>query len=282
MLDSRWLSRLLLGAVLMAAALAAAGASTGAIRSDPGQKVEVNGHQLVLRCTGSGSPTIVIEPGLTDAVSAWLQTLGRLAAARARRCTYDRYGQGGSDVPAGTVTRTIEEVAAEKHDLLAAAGVTGPFILVSGSIGGLIDRYYMKAYPNEIAGAVMVDTAPDDWNLYIHHNTFQEANVVFEVATASESLRTSDWIGNKPVAVIESDFTGPLANKKYWHKRQQALAKISSNSIFFVATSTDHFIELENPALVAKTIKLVVASARTHKRLPSCRAANLKRLGARC
>jgi len=35
----------------------------------PGQLVDVGGHRLHLHCTGTGSPTVVLEPGLGAASS---------------------------------------------------------------------------------------------------------------------------------------------------------------------------------------------------------------------
>ncbi len=278
MTAKRWRGRLLFIAVLALSTVAAEGTVASAVTPGIDGPVRVNGHNLKLFCRGAGSPTIVFEPGLGGGASEWKPILTRLASTHTRRCVYDRYGIGESDVPDTPVTRTIEEVATEKHDLLAAAGVKSPYILVSHSIGGLIDRYYAKAYKSEVAGVVLVDTAPDDWNRYTHHDTFNEnSKVVLAIATASKSLRASDRLGKKPVAVVESEWTGPLASKKYWHKRQTALAKISRNSIFFVAKGTDHNVQLSGSALMIKTIKLVVSSVRTHKRLPSCKAAKLAR-----
>ncbi|MGA9762480.1 MAG: alpha/beta hydrolase [Gaiellaceae bacterium] len=279
--DSRLRTRLLTAATpfFIGVSLLIGGAAASATPG-PG-RVEVNGHMLNLVCTGSGSPTIVFESGLGDSGDVWTMTIGRLGSVHARKCRYDRYGLGLSDVPTSTITRTVEQVAAEKHDLLAAAGINGPYILVSHSIAGLIDRYFAKVYPSQVAGAVMVDTAPDDWNVFTHTDLFSEtAAAKLAVAPASQALRASDRLGKSPLVVIESEYTQVVSSKSYWHKRQRALAKISSNSIFLVAKGSDHNVPYAAPKLIAKTIGLVVSSARKHKHLPKCKAAKLA--GARC
>ena len=52
----------------------------------PGQLIDVGGHRLHLNCTGSGSPTVVLEPGLGEASSAMsLDRAGRGARHQSLR-----------------------------------------------------------------------------------------------------------------------------------------------------------------------------------------------------
>jgi len=60
----------------------------------PGRLVDVGGHRMHLHCTGTGSPTVVLEPGQGGASS----DSGWVASAVARDstvCVYDRAGRGG-------------------------------------------------------------------------------------------------------------------------------------------------------------------------------------------
>jgi hypothetical protein len=66
----------------------------------PGRLIDVGGHRLHLSCTGSGTPTVVLEPGAGEMSS----NLGWIAPAVARAtgvCVYDRAGRGWSE-PADT------------------------------------------------------------------------------------------------------------------------------------------------------------------------------------
>ena len=46
----------------------------------------------------------------------------------------------------------------ELHDVLAAADVPGPYVLVGHSFGGVFDVLYARTYPDEVAGLVIVDS----------------------------------------------------------------------------------------------------------------------------
>ena len=69
----------------------------------PGQLVDVGGHRLHMYCTGSGSPTVVLEPGLGGASS----DLGWVALAVARDSTtyMTAPAEGGATPP--TARRTL-------------------------------------------------------------------------------------------------------------------------------------------------------------------------------
>ena len=63
----------------------------------PGQMVDVGGYRLHLNCTGSGSPTVVIDTGWGDASAGWGWVQPEVAKTT-RICTYDRAGMGWSEV----------------------------------------------------------------------------------------------------------------------------------------------------------------------------------------
>jgi len=53
-------------------------------------------------------------------------------------------------------------MSAELHQLLHRAGVPPPYVLVGHSLGGLNARVYNGMYPDDVAGAVLVDAAHED------------------------------------------------------------------------------------------------------------------------
>ena len=59
----------------------------------PGDLVDIGGIRLHLHCIGSGSPTVVIEPGANDFSVGWTDIQSALSR-RTRVCTYDRAGAG--------------------------------------------------------------------------------------------------------------------------------------------------------------------------------------------
>lgn len=122
------------------------------------------GVSLNLNCTGSGSPTVILDAGLGVPAAGW-DLVQPGVAKFTRVCSYDRAGYGWST--SGTMPRTSEQIVKELHALLAAAGEKPPYILVAHSFGGFNVRLYTAQYPNEVAGLVFVDTSHEDQNNYL-------------------------------------------------------------------------------------------------------------------
>jgi len=123
----------------------------------PGQLVDVGGHRLHLHCTGSGTPTVVLESGLgeTEAYWGWISPD---VARDTRVCAYDRAGRGWSDpVPA---PQDGIAVATDLHMLLDRAHVPGPLVLVGHSSGAHYVRIFAGRYPGQVAGMVLLDGQP--------------------------------------------------------------------------------------------------------------------------
>jgi pimeloyl-ACP methyl ester carboxylesterase len=124
----------------------------------PGQLIDVGGHRLHLNCTGSGSPTVVLEPGLgeTSAVMGWIAPT---VAADSRVCVYDRAGRGWSESADGP--QDGAQTAADLQTLLERAHIPGPYVLAGHSFGGLYILTFAAHYPDQVAGMVLLDsTAP--------------------------------------------------------------------------------------------------------------------------
>ena len=125
----------------------------------PGQLVDVGGHRLHLNCTGSGTPTVILESGLGETAAYW----GWIAPAVAhdtRVCVYDRAGRGWSD--AASVAQDGVAVAAGLRTLLDRARIPGPFVLVGHSSGAGYVRIFAGRYPHEVAGMVLLDGQPPE------------------------------------------------------------------------------------------------------------------------
>jgi pimeloyl-ACP methyl ester carboxylesterase len=163
----RWLRNIAFLVLGLVALLAAAGATFQFIANradarrfpEPGRMVDLRGFRLKLNCTGTGSPTVVLESGFGDVLPEWQSTQQGIANF-ARVCSYDRAGYGGSD--AGTMPRTSTQIAEELHSLLHNAGENPPFVLVGHSFGGYNVRVFHGQFPNEVVGLVLVDSVQED------------------------------------------------------------------------------------------------------------------------
>ena len=120
-----------------------------------GRLIDVGGHKLHIDCSGTGCPTVVLEPGLGEpsAAMAWIAPA---VAATTRVCVYDRAGRGWSE-SAGYLQNGID-VATDLHTLLQRAGERGPFVLAGHSAGGIYVMNFAHLYPEQVAGVVLLDS----------------------------------------------------------------------------------------------------------------------------
>lgn len=121
----------------------------------PGRAYTVDDRQLHLDCTGTGSPTVVLENGLGLSAPAWARITAAVGATT-RVCAHDRVGQGWSEAPERP--QDARDAATDLHALLEAAGEQGPFILAGHSAGGAYAMTYAAAYPDDVAGLVLLDS----------------------------------------------------------------------------------------------------------------------------
>jgi pimeloyl-ACP methyl ester carboxylesterase len=128
----------------------------------PGQLYDIGEYRLHLYCTGpqgTGNPTVILEAmsGGLSAEWGWIQPE---VAKETRVCSYDRAGRGWSNPNPHPIT--LEYTVSDLHRLLQKAAVSGPYILVGHSIGGIYVRQYAADYPNEVVGMVLVDSSHPD------------------------------------------------------------------------------------------------------------------------
>ena len=155
---SRWLLYPVVGVLAM---LAVGGAietvieaTDGGRSADRGELVDVGGYKLFISCSGTGSPTVVLEGGAGQG-SAYFARIAPEVASTTRVCTYDRAGRGQSEPATGSQDGAA--IARDLHALLAASGNQGPYILAGHSSGGVYVRFFAAAYANEVAGVVLLD-----------------------------------------------------------------------------------------------------------------------------
>jgi pimeloyl-ACP methyl ester carboxylesterase len=120
-----------------------------------GQLIDVGGHRLHLNCTGTGSPTVILQPGGGDfsSVMAWIAPA---VAADTRVCVYDRAGRGWSE--SADSPQDATQIATDLHTLLQRGNVPGPYVLAGHSFGGLYILTYAERYPGDVAGMVPIDS----------------------------------------------------------------------------------------------------------------------------
>jgi pimeloyl-ACP methyl ester carboxylesterase len=230
--------------------------------------IDVGGHRLNIRCTGSGSPTVVLEPGLGESASTMARWIAPNVARTTTVCAYDQAGHGRSDAaPAGGV-----DAARDLHLLLQRAHVPGPYVLAGHSLGGMFVLSYAHRYPAQVAGVALLDSMhPHQHNSFAGTDrllavvptlarmglarpfsdpkdgkpTTQAAQFVRDVnAMPAELDRAAKLrsLADRPLVVLSAG-TGSAAG---WAAEQNDLAKLSSTSVHRTVARATHASLIEN------------------------------------
>jgi pimeloyl-ACP methyl ester carboxylesterase len=261
--------------------------------------IDVGGHRLYLNCTGSGSPTVVLEPG-AGLMSSDLGWIAPAVARETRVCVYDRAGRGWSD-PANA-PQDGAQIATDLHALLERGNVPGPYVLAGHSFGGLYALTFAARYPEDVAGLVLVDsTAPasdpepepepasaqptradsDDTMSRVSALVAGAARLglgrllgvtpshlrstIEEYIQTGSSVQQAAALRNftdKPLAVL----TAGTGSAPGWAASQEALAALSTNSLHRVIDGAAHaslITDQEDAAATARGILDVVSTVRT-------------------
>jgi pimeloyl-ACP methyl ester carboxylesterase len=147
----------------------------------PQRLVDIGSRRLNVYCTGSGSPTVVLDAGWGDTSEIWYKVQGPIAE-RTRVCSYDRAGMGFSD--GATSKRDAWSVVSDLHALLHGAGIEPPYVLVAHSIAGLYAPLFADRYPSEVAGMVLVDPTPP----YVDQREASVAPAVSKLVSGQEAF----------------------------------------------------------------------------------------------
>lgn len=186
--------------------------------------VDIGGRSIYLTCTGSGSPTVVLVTGYRDTSDIWSidqhnptapRTMVMPAVAEFTRvCAYDRPGTatslGDEDLigrsDAVPQPRTASDAMDELHALVHAAGIETPVVLAAHSLGGAIGRLYTSAYPEDVAGLVLIDAynefiealmTPEQWQSLVAFNVGLGTDTVIPIPGYGD-LETIPYGGMNP------------------------------------------------------------------------------------
>jgi pimeloyl-ACP methyl ester carboxylesterase len=270
-----------LAVLIAAAALCCAPAPTAA-RGNPrrgnfsGQINIGGGRKLYLRCSGHGSPTVVMDSGIHDSSDPWTLTQTTFpvpsspsvfqgVARFTHVCIYDRPGTIRYTQPPALTTRStpvpmprrLPNIAADLHRLLMRAGLRAPIVLVAHSMAGLIDRYFAQTYRREVLGMVLVDAFNTDikplfgalWPRYDHLLNFpgtplehQPGWETIDVDGAIRDVARAEPLPRMPLAVISKtkQFSLPAGFPKEVAKRLLRVWPITQNRLVSLEPQTPH------------------------------------------
>src|SRR6266511_5212420 len=253
-------------------------------------RFDIGGRKLFLHCTGSGTPTVVFQGGLS---TDWVKVQARVAKST-RACSYDpANGLWGRSDPAPT-PRTAEDVVADLHVLLAAAKVPGPYVLVCHSDGGLFVQLYASKHSDEVEGLVLIDAVdmdyyarriallktllpPAGWQAAVRGLHARSPAILdpeqIDLETSLAQTRAALSVAplqSMPLFVLthgQPDASGSdprlaAADERRWRKRQNEIAAPVPTSKHVIAKRSGHDIHHEQPELLVSAIREVVEGVR--------------------
>jgi len=269
-----------------------------------------SGRSLYVECAGTGSPTVLLVSGYRSRADVWTDNLFGLdssqemvfpaIAGTTRVCTYDRPGTmsvlDGEQFPsrsdAMSMPRTAEDAVAELHELRLLIANDEPVVLVAHSLGGLLARLYTAAYPEDVAGLVLVDAFSEFVEANMPAEAFAAyadyASVIPEILANYTDYETIDFAQASSAMRIAAEAT-PLQNIPFvvlskglpfglegelpgftieelesaWVAAQDQLAMLLPNTPHETVTDASHYVQLQRPDVVIAAIKSVIEAVRT-------------------
>lgn len=236
--------------------------------------VKIDGDRgLYVRCTGTGSPTVVMEGGDEDTSDSYRFAEASLSS-EARTCVYDRANLGQSSSAPGP--RGLTELVDDLEALLIEAEIPGPYVLVGTSGGGFITAGYASRHPEETAGLVFIDTGAPFRNPpaeIVEATTWDnpvniEARDYLQVEKDAWAGRRE--IGDIPVTVVTVKYSdeaiaeSPFPSERSGMRRNVSAQKgwlVLSPQAKQVVVETGHAVEEDDPELVIDVIRDVVHAA---------------------
>lgn len=264
-----------------------------------GGSVDVGGRKLFYKCSGEGSPTVILEAG-GDSDSAYWDLVMTYFGGTSRICAYDRANLGSSD--SAPRPRSAEDMVHDLRALLMNAQIGGPYILVGHSGGGLLVRLFADQYPAEVAGMVLVDAAHPEmgtrllvglppesaheteslsayrqwftWMSGLNESTFHDLEG-WDMLAVNGQVKAAKALGDLPLVVISrnpenallvdsmptlpAETTAKLS--QIWQDLQSELVGLSCNSAQVFAQG-GHNIPGDEPKLIVEVLRKQVNEVR--------------------
>ncbi|WP_229409176.1 alpha/beta fold hydrolase [Massilia yuzhufengensis] len=246
--------------------------------------VKVGNYQVQAATLGAGNYTVILEAGFGRDLGVWRNVAPALAKS-AKVMAYSRAGHGKSDPR--PEAPTIAARTNELEQLVAAAGLKPPFILVGHSYGGFLVRSFATRHPEQVAGMAFVDPSDEAFNVELRkldaagvdkdtklteqfmppklHAELRSVQAVLD----SGKLPFAGALPDVPVAVLTSVqkreqpqlFLETPAAVQVWRGLHERFFRNFSNGSHIVTAESGHNIHQEQPQLVVSAIEGVIAAA---------------------
>jgi pimeloyl-ACP methyl ester carboxylesterase len=173
------------------------------------------------------------------------------------------------------IPRTCKDIVHDLKNLLSAANLLPPYILVAHSWSGINARWYANQYPDELVGMVLIDAVHDDkyarfekllpeeradrmWE-FVRDPSKNDENIDRMVSIAQ--VQNTERLFDFPLIVLTRATDNDEMNSIETSLQSEFL-KLSSVSRQYFSKFDDHYIQNSEPQLVIDSILQVVELAR--------------------
>ncbi len=229
---------------------------------------EVDGHRVAYRVLGAGGPAMVMIAGLGDGMATFQDVASELATT-ATVILYDRAGYGGSDATAGT--RNAEAAERELSAVLEQSGVSGPYVLVGHSLGGLYAEYFAAQHPDQVLGVILEESRPADFTRRCDDAGISSCTLPASMAwtlpeggkaelaalpmTVNEVERSHTARGTPVLVLSRPTPANPSAFDVLWSTTQRDLTARYPGARQLVAESGGHYLHLDQQAWFVESVR---------------------------
>ncbi|HEV2776280.1 MAG TPA: alpha/beta hydrolase [Solirubrobacteraceae bacterium] len=229
---------------------------------------------LYLRCSGTGSPTVLMEAGDGDTSESYAFAEEPIAKVT-RTCVYDRANLGRSGPAPGP--RGLTDLVDDLERLLRAARVPAPYVLVGTSGGGYITAGYAVANPRQVAGMAFIETPgpfrdpPPEIVGETDPDNPENVERRDYLQVERDAWAARKRIGSIPVSVVTDKPSAAAIRESPFPSERRALRSnvevqkgwlVLSPRAKQIVVRTGHAVEEEDPELVVSVILGVVKAAR--------------------
>ena len=281
---------LALGAALLVLATTAHAQSPAPAAAPAPELLRVGQYGVQASSLGAGRYTVIFESGFGRDLNVWRHVAPAIAASN-KVFTYSRSGHGRSEARPGTPT--VASRTDELEQLIAAAGLRPPFVLVGHSYGGFLIRSYAARHPGQVAGMVFVDPSDEHQNVELRKldpagvdsdtrllAQFMPPKLQPELGQVqaildSGKLELAGPLPDVPVALLTSVqrrakpelFLETPAAVEVWRDLHARFFRGFRSGSHVVTPHSGHNIHQEQPQLVIDAIGQVIAAAETARTL---------------
>jgi len=160
--------------------------------------------------------------------------------------------------------------------LLTKAGISGPYVLVGHSFGGLNMMLYASQHRDQVVGMVLVDSSHEDQRLrfaslmppeerdaYIEAHKWNPEQV--DIVTSEAQVRAAGPLPDIPLIVLtaqEAEGATDDPHAQAWYEMQVDLARRVPHGRQIIVEHCSHFIQNDRPEVVIEAIRTVVEETR--------------------